>query len=108
MGNVVDVILGGGSAAIATYEGRKQDRAQRRALGEQAALQQQAVDAARRQARTAEENMNRANQKKPDLAAIFARAASAAQGGAASTQLTGPGGVPKKNLRLGETTLLGE
>lgn len=65
-----------------------------------------AQDAARKdsakQAALAEQEMNRMNQKKPDLAALRAGNAMATKPG---TLLTSPGG--DKNMQLGKSTLLG-
>jgi len=70
-------------------------------------LQQRAYDDAKanaaKTAQQAEEAFNRANRRKPDIAAILADAQKK-QGG---TMLTQPGGVDPATLTLGRTTLLG-
>lgn len=67
----------------------------------------QATDAANKQAQTETDQINRANAKSPDTAAIASQNAQAAKGGAAGTLLTGVGGVNPGSLSLGKTTLLG-
>lgn len=72
--------------------------------------QQDAADEARKNAKAtadaATEATNRANQKKPNSAALLSSNQMAGKGGTSSTMLTGPGGVSTP-LQLGKTTLLG-
>jgi hypothetical protein len=55
-----------------------------------------------------ERAINQANQKSPDLSAIFGMNKTAQGGGVGSTMLTGPGGVSTGTLSLGRNTLLGQ
>ena len=98
----------GAVADVATFgitSNLRARRMQKRAEKEQERQSAQAIQATQNQARLAEQQQSRVNQRMPDVAAILARAMGSRIG---TTQLTGPGGVPKKNLRLGETSLLGE
>ncbi len=78
---------------------RARDRAEAQAL-EQA-------NAARRQAKAAEEAMNRANPKRPNVASALSEAEQAGKQGASGTLLTGAQGVDPNSLTLGKKTLLG-
>lgn len=60
-----------------------------------------------RQMKAAEENINRASQKRPNTARIVDEAAQAGKAGASGTMLTGPQGVDPGTLSLGRSTLLG-
>jgi hypothetical protein len=68
---------------------------------------QQAKDAATKQADLADQANNRANGKTPDLMGLSSQNALDAKGGIGSTMLTGPQGIDPKSLLLGKTTLLG-
>lgn len=57
-------------------------------------------------AKRAEQDFNRANQRKPDTLAILSAAQQAGKGGVSGTMLTGPQGV-SDSLLLGKTSLLG-
>lgn len=77
--------------------------------------QKKAADNASRQAQAnadkmaseADQATNRANQKRPDTAAILGAAQQAGRAGASGTMLTGPTGVDPSTLQLGKNTLLG-
>ena len=56
---------------------------------------------------TEQQNMNRLNQKAPDVMSIIAQNAQQARSGQSSTMLTGPGGVDTSKLLLGKSTVLG-
>lgn len=70
---------------------------------EQAAAEAKA--AAAKQADLADQAMNKANAKSPDVGAMLT--ANSKQSGVSSTMLTSPSGVANNNLTLGKTTLLG-
>lgn len=78
---------------------------------QQAAAQQSALGAQLKQSQQAfnlqTEQINRANQKKPDTAAIISSAKQSAAGGQSGTLLTGPQGIDTSQLTLGRTSLLG-
>lgn len=61
-----------------------------------------------KQLKAADENMNRATQKRPNTARIVDEAAQAGKAGASGTMLTGPQGVDPGVMQLGKTTLLGQ
>lgn len=62
---------------------------------------------AAQQAQRAEQDFNKANQKQPDIAAMFARNREAMAQGIGATFLTGPQGAPTGPGMLGRTQLLG-
>lgn len=66
-----------------------------------------AIAAAKQQADQADQAMNRANGKAPDLAALMGQNVLNAKGGQSGTMLTGPQGVDPNSLLLGKKTLLG-
>lgn len=88
-------------AGASYYASQQQAEAQRRAS-------RQAQANADRQAKQAEQELNRANQKKPDSLGMLAAAQQSGKAGASGTMLTGPQGVDPSLLRLGKTTLLGQ
>lgn len=97
--------ISAGIAAVAStagsiYAGQKQASAQKKA-GRAAARD---AEAARRQQ---DREMNRLNQKAPNIAATMKRNRGAAGGGVSGTYLTGTGGAPVSNTLLGRTTVLG-
>lgn len=79
----------------------KKDEKQAKSAAVQA---QKNADAAAKQA---DEDFNRANQKRPDTNAILAAAQDSVRGGTSGTMLTGAQGVDPETLKLGKTTLLG-
>lgn len=111
LGAVVGGILGGpGGALQGAMQGfgagsqadkAKKDKKQAKSAMEQA---QKNADAAAKQA---DEDFNRANQKRPDTNAILAAAQDSVRGGTSGTMLTGAQGVDPETLKLGKTTLLG-
>lgn len=60
-----------------------------------------------RQLKAADENMNRATQKRPNTARIVDEAQQSGRAGASGTMLTGSQGVDPSALQLGRNTLLG-
>jgi hypothetical protein len=68
---------------------------------------QQAQANADRTAAQADQEFNRANQKKPDTMAILSAAQQSGKQGASGTMLTGPQGIDPTTLALGKSTLLG-
>lgn len=95
--SLATAVVGTGASIIGASKARKQ--------------QQQAMMQAERQAAETkaqnERAINRANQKSPDLAAIFGFNKVGQGGGVGSTMLTGPSGVPAGTMSLGRNTLLG-
>lgn len=60
-----------------------------------------------KQLKSADENMNRALQKRPNTARIQDEAAQAGKAGASGTMLTGSQGIDPSKLQLGRNSLLG-
>lgn len=78
---------------------------QEKALQQQQSAQAEATARADKQASDAQQAMNKANQKAPDMGTIMDRVAGANGGG--GTMLTGSQGVDPNQLQLGKNTLLG-
>ena len=97
---VTSAIAAVASTAGSIYAGQKQASAQKKA-GRMAARD---AEASRRQQ---DREMNRLNQKSPNVAALMKRNRGAAAGGVSGTYLTGTGGAPVSNTLLGRTTVLG-
>jgi uncharacterized protein HemX len=89
------------------YSGEQQKQQQKKQLALQAQANKDAKQTAKEQADRADVEMNRANRKKADVAAIQSKEDQAALSGPAGTMLTGTTGVPTENLTLGGNTLLG-
>lgn len=60
-----------------------------------------------KQLKSADESMNRANQKRPNTSRIVDEASQAGRAGSSGTMLTGSQGVDPGSLQLGRSTLLG-
>lgn len=99
---IAGTIAAVGAAATATslYQGHQQAKAQKRA-------QKQAAKQAEDSRRQADREFNRANQKSPNVAALFKKNKAAGGQGVGSTYLTGAGGAPTTPGMVGRTTLLG-
>lgn len=78
------------------------------AASEQKKANKKAQAQAESDANKAEREMNRQNQKTPDLAAILGANKASTTGGAGSTMLTGAQGVAANDLSLGKSSLLGQ
>jgi predicted ATP-dependent serine protease len=94
------IAAGVGSAALG-YSAHTANKARK----DQRSANNAAAEVARKQASLADQANNRANAKRPDLAALFV--GNAMPGGISSTMLTGAKGVDKSQLLLGRNTLLG-
>ena len=96
-------------AAIATTakQGEDQKLAAKRTLQAQERAQQQATSAAIRQDRLNEQDVAKANRRKPDLLGLMSAEQSKTSTGSGSTLLSGPLGVSQPSLKLGRTGLLG-
>lgn len=77
------------------------------AEAQQKKSQAQAKIAADAQARQAQIEFNKANQKQTDTNALLSAAQQSAKGGPSGTMLTGPGGINPGDMSLGKATLLG-
>ena len=91
----------------AIYSGERAADAQQEAMRQQQTAQQQAYAQAEKAQQTSQQNINRANQRQPDTAAILSQVQQSAAGGASGTMLTGPQGIDPSQLALGRNTLLG-
>jgi hypothetical protein len=89
-----------GLSLVSMYQANKaanaQDEAQKLARADAATT-----------AATADQAFNKANQKKPNTASLYADNAKAGKNGASGTMLTGSQGVDPSALMLGKSTLLG-
>ena len=93
-----------GIAAVGTAVAYDQGQQQKKSA-ENASRQAQAN--ADKQLAQADQETNRANQKRPDTSAILGAAQQAGKAGASGTMLTGPTGIDPSTLQLGKSTLLG-
>jgi type II secretory pathway pseudopilin PulG len=88
------------AGATSVYSANKQAKAQKSA-------QRQAAKQAEDARRQADREFNRANQKSPNVAALFKKNKAAGGRGPSGTFLTGAGGAPTTPGMIGRTTLLG-
>lgn len=86
--------------AYSIYSGEKQQSAQKKA-------NKQAQANAAKQAQQAEQEINRANQKSPDVGALLSANQQQSLSGQSGTMLTGSQGIDPNSLTLGKSTLLG-
>lgn len=88
------------SAGLAAQQAKK---------GRKAAAQQNAANlaSAEKDRQRGEEQYNKANQRMPDVASLFASNQASARRGIGSTFLTGPAGAAANKLALGSPSLLG-
>lgn len=85
-----------------------QQRAQAASIAQAQRAQAESKALMDKQLKAADENMNRATQKRPNTARIVDEAAQAGKAGASGTMLTGPQGVDPGSMQLGRNTLLGQ
>ena len=86
--------------AYSVYSGERASSAQKKA-------NKQAQANATKQAQQAEQEINRANQKSPDVGALLSANQQQSLSGQSGTMLTGSQGVDPNSLALGKSTLLG-
>ena len=86
--------IGAVTAIAGLIQNAQAQRQQQSAFVKQERAQQQAVGQAAKQQRTNAENINRANQKKPDIAALLASSQQFGLGGIGGTNLTGGSKAP--------------
>lgn len=86
----------------------EQQRAQELSIAQAQRAQAESKALMDKQLKAADENMNRATQKRPNTARIVDEAAQAGKAGASGTMLTGPQGVDPGSMQLGKSTLLGQ
>tara|TARA_B100000902_G_scaffold281821_1_gene267781 strand:+ start:352 stop:675 length:324 start_codon:yes stop_codon:yes gene_type:complete len=104
---VTSAIAAVASVGYSIYAGQKQQQQQKKALKMQEEANQDARETAKKEADRADVEMNRANRKKADVAAIQSKEDQSALSGPAGTMLTGVQGVDPNKLKLGGNTLLG-
>lgn len=97
---VVGAVAAVGGVAASVANGSAQSDAAKKSM-------QQAQANANDAQRQADQEFNRANQKKPDTSAILSAQQQAGKAGISGTMLTGPSGVDPASLTLGKSTLLG-
>lgn len=90
-------------AAATAYSAYSSNQQRQQMKGANYKAEQNAI----KQEKQAEQDMNRANQKKPDTMAMLNDAAQKGRAGQSGTMLTGPQGVDPSMLTLGKNTLLG-
>ena len=104
---VTTAIAAVASTGYSIYKGEQQKKQQKKQL----ALQSQANEDARKQAKAeadrADMEYNKANRQTADVSAITDESFLAGKGGGAGTMLTGNMGVDPNRLKLGKSTLLG-
>ena len=126
---VASLALGAGTAIDGRERARKQMNQQQKDQEEALKLQKEALDAqekaateanetslaalataqdeAAKNADLADQAMNKANAKQPNVGKLQGANVNAAKGGQSGTMLTGPQGVDTSTLTLGKATLLG-
>lgn len=97
---VTSAIAAVAGTTYSVYSGERAAKAQKRAASQAARQAEEAQ-------RAAERDYNRANQKKPNVAALMARNQASGGGGIGGTYLTGVGGAPNTGGMLGRTSILG-
>ena len=88
-------------------QGQEAQKIQKQGLQMQETAQVQQLEQAKQAASTSQQNINKANQRRPDTQAIMADTQMASGAGASGTMLTGPQGIDPQQLALGKNTLLG-
>lgn len=103
----IAAVAAAAGTAYSIYSGERAADAQREAMQKQETAQREALDIQKKQAEKAEQNVNRATRRQPDVQAIGQQSQQMATQGGGSTMLTGPQGVNPNELALGKSTLLG-
>lgn len=104
---VTAVVVAGVGTAYAIHSGEEAKKDRREMMRNQEAAQTQQLAETKKQTETSQQNINRANQRRPDTQAAMENAAMAGGAGGSGTMLTGPQGVDPNQLALGKNTLLG-
>jgi uncharacterized protein HemX len=97
---LISALAGAVGTGYSIYSGQQQAKTQKNASA-------QAEAKAAANAKAADEATNRANQKKPNTAAILDQMLMAGRTGTSGTMLTGAAGIDPTQLSLGRSTLLG-
>ena len=110
MSGATSAILAGAAiagAGVSYVNGQQQKKSANRAADQAEDQARQQATAAEKQLSLAEQDTNRANQKRANTGSLLDAASQAGKAGASGTMLTGPMGVDPKLLNLGKSTLLG-
>lgn len=99
--------IGGGMLVNQAQQGQAAQKAQQQGLEMQRQAQAQATQAAQAQAKAADQAMNRANRKSPNMSTIGGAGGVSGGNAPSGTMLTGPQGVDTQQMTLGKSTLLG-
>lgn len=104
---VTAVVIAGAGLAYSVYSGEEAKKDRKDMAAKQEAANQQTIAETKKQTETSQQEINRANQRRPDTQAAMANAEMATGGGSSGTMLTGPQGIDPQQLALGKNTLLG-
>ena len=104
---ITAIVVGTVGVGYSIYAGEQQKKQQQKSLAMQAKANPEAVKRGQEAADRADVEMNRANRKRADVAAIQSKEEQSALSGPAGTMLTGVQGVNPDDLTLGGNTLLG-
>ena len=104
---VTTAIAAVASTGYQIYQGQQQKKAQKKQLALQAQANEDARKQAKAEAERADIEYNKANRQTADVSAITDESFLAGKGGGAGTMLTGNMGVDPNQLKLGKSTLLG-
>ena len=104
---VTTAIAAVASTGYQIYQGQQQKKAQKKQLALQAQANEDARNQAKAEADRADIEYNKANRQTADVSAITDESFIAGKGGGAGTMLTGNMGVDPNQLKLGKSTLLG-
>ena len=104
---ITAIVVGTVGVGYSIYAGEQQKKQQQKSLAMQAKANAEAVKRGQEAADRADVEMNRANRKRADVAAIQSKEEQSALSGPAGTMLTGVQGVNPDDLTLGGNTLLG-
>lgn len=98
---IIAAVAAVASTAYSVYSGEKASKANKNAA-------QQAREQAQKQAQIADQEFNKANQKRADTGKMLAANQQASLSGPSGTMLTGPQGVAPGSVDIGKSTLLGQ
>lgn len=104
---IASAVVAAAGTANAYAQGQQQKKSANRAADQAEEQARQQATAAEKQLSLAEQDTNRANQKRANTGSLLDAASQAGKAGASGTMLTGPMGVDPNALNLGKSTLLG-
>jgi hypothetical protein len=106
-GGASTMVMGAAAGASVGNATIDQPEAMKKAQDTQNQANKIALDQATKGADQADQAVNRANGKQPDIGGMFSQNELNAKGGQSGTMLTGTAGVDPNSLLLGKKTLLG-